>query len=777
MSAEDYTNYSDNGIPPTEFVDNVNKMVYKRGTQKYNEIYNEFLTKKDTLKASKSKSKTGTSTLKNKFNEALEKINKQEKEELDALAKSKIRADIKTFETNNINLTDVDFIKSQLEPEQYVELKYPEAPNLNKIFFLDKDGVLKYDDVNGVPVTDSDLDFAQSGAYEASVFNYTEDVDPELKKEIQDKYQKQRDEILQNYNKDITYEGEEGEFTPIPDNVTGQQIKEEHNSFYQKEIMPLFNAYLEETYDQNDRLGIFEEEENEILTEFIKTPKIAAIIKAYNIKNSPVEDKEDYILDFKGVKTDTSKASIDDLKALIIKIENEIESLKNNTATDFSKNIIELETELTNLRGVIKGRAQKKYTPEQKAAIENVKRLQALNKKSVEAGIELPSDDPVTGLKKGAIAYRINGKFHRRVSNVVEKLKKEGYSYTSEQDVREAYAETIGVKGLTNDSVDKFIDELIKKNIAGSEGVFFEKLRSRLKSMVVIPVNEKIKTLQKQLVELINKREKAVADDEDKKVSDYTKQIDKLNDDIALLEMGQSNTDQSDIAAKKADITERKKKSFSRRSNGGPAIGFNYSTDSGQTGTYYASDGTSTPIEAPTEKEVKQKLNDLYNAELAALEKEIVTEEPVVPGQNKKNHDDIVEILESRLVVKGVINQIEGSTGVSISLDYWDKNKKVIFYNHDRTITPEDYGSQVELKLIENYKVGDKIFKNVVEVRQGDRVLGLVAETDYVTPKEEKDLVEDVLELISENTYADSRTAGNYIDKAVKDLFSKGQAV
>ena len=898
MSAEDYTNYSDNGIPPTEFVDNVNKMVYKRGTQKYNDIYNEFLAKKDTLKASKSKTKTGTSTLKNKFNEELEKINKREKEELDALAKSKIRADVKTFETNNINLTDVEFIKSQLEPEQYVELKYPEAPNLNKIFFLDKDGVLKYDDVNGVPVDESDVDFGESGAYEATVFNYTEDVDPELKKEIQDKYQKERDEILKNYNKDITYEGEEGEFTPIPDNVTGQQLKEEHNSFYQKEIMPLFNAYLEETYDQNDRLGIFEEEENEILTEFIKTPKIAAIIKAYNVKNSPVEDKEDYILDFKGIKTDTSKASIDDLKALITKIENEIESLKNNTATDFSKNIIELETELTNLRGVIKGRAQKKYTPEQKAAIDNVKKLQALNKKSVEAGVELPADDPVTGLKKGAIAYRINGKFHRRVSNVVEKLKKEGYKYTSEQDVRDAYSETIEVKGLTNDSVDKFIAELIKKNIAGSDGVFFEKLRSRLKSMVVIPVDAKIKTLQKQLATLINKREKAVADDEDKKVSDYTKQIDKLNDDIALLEMGQFDTGQSNkvnlITTPVSDIVNElsKLKTLDEKLNwlkdnnlltpiyldgkeynvidysdrvmvlmkiGKYNIPFYISTGQAgkktvKAGNWYSvfgiglekgwinkgseeqinnnynvpifekftkilNEGIGTIISRenngngklkdgigflddselnlksfneqmnlPTEpagkytdvKEfydhVKSTINVINNEvkKLAALEQETDIEEPVIPGQNKKNHDDIVEILESRLVVKGVINQIEGSTGVSMSLDYWDKNKKVIFYNHDRTITPEDYGSEVELKLIENYKVGDKIFKNVIEVRQGDRVLGLVAETDYVTPKEEKNLVEDVLELISENTYADSRTAGNYIDKAVKDLFSKG---
>jgi hypothetical protein len=381
------------------------------------------------------------------------------------------------------------------------------------------------------------------------------------------------------------------------------------------------------------------------------------------------------------------------------------------------------------------------------------------------------------------------------------------------------------------------MDKLIEKNIAGSDGVFFEKLRSRLKSMVVVPVDAKIKTLQKQLVELINKREKAVADDEDKKVSDYTKQIDKLNDDIALLEMGQSDTNQSDIEVKKAELKKQIEALPDDMIYGAHVTQdqvaqdifnsqFKYGLGTGLQGTIGLTskqglltlmnnllDGNSPhrnqfgvfivawpksefgettinnkvdldKIESDmldnypemSEGKIPTKFNFGYfkNGKLFTNNDKTVTEEPVAPGQNKKNHDDIVEILESRLVVKGVINQIEGSTGVSMSLDYWDKNKKVIFYNHDRTITPEDYGSQVELKLIENYKVGDKIFKNVIEVRQGDRVLGLVAETDYVTPKEEKELVEDVLELISENTYADSRTAGNYIDKAVKDLFSKG---
>ena len=1017
MSSDDYINYKDNGIPPSEFFDNVNKMVYKRGTQKYNKIYNEYLEKKDSLKASKVKKKTGTSTLKDTFNKKLEEINKKEQEELNALAKSKTRADVKTFETNNINFTDVEFIKSQLEPEQYVELKYPEAPNLNKIFFLDKDGVLKYDDVNGVPITDSDLDFGQSGAYEATVFNYTEAVDPELKKEIQDRYQKQRDEILKEYNKDITYEGEEGEFTPVPDNVTGEQLKKDHNSFYEKEIKPLFNTYLDKLYpDINDKLGVFEEEENELLTEFIKTPDIQAIIKAYNVKNSPVEDKADYILEFKGVKTDTSKASIDDLKALITKIENEIESLKNNTTTNFSKNIIELETELTNLRGVIKGRAQKNYTPEQKAAIENVKRLQALNKKFVEAGVVLEQDDTVTGLKKGAIAYKINGKFHRRVSNVIDKLKKEGYNYTSEQDVRDAYAETIEVEGLTNDSVDKFIDELIKKNIAGSDGVFFEKLRSRLKSMVVEPIDVQIKNLQKQIADLNTKIADAKLKDETVKEQQYVTAKEKIAEEIIALEMSQPINNQSDIEIKKANIEKTRqdkandkvkeivnrgetKKEFKpiTKEDRNNKVDFNslfsniskvlsgeiksekeeankvlkkylkeihpdkfQDTDKKliaeifttamitvgkkgdiaklnelyeqykqinnkydeelkvleQTSTItkssdieakkteiekrrqeklanvgikqkqaafqklreaktseeklnainliernvaegstlskkeqeeiqkikdtLASEGYEVPnilgkqfhqgmkvivtskipdenlaegeeiitkvlvpqvnkddkmvqtaqievtvgtkkggltreqwLAEQKKKETRvDKINVKYDAELAALN---TTEKSVTPGQNKTNHDDIVKMLDSNLKVKGVINQIEGSTGVSMSLDYWDKNKKVIFYNHDRTVTPEDYGKEVELKLIPVYQTKDgKIFNNAIEVWQGDRFLGLVAETDYVTPKEEKNLVDDVLELISENTYADSRTAGNYIDKAVKDLFSKG---
>jgi len=141
--------------------------------------------------------------------------------------------------------------------------------------------------------------------------------------------------------------------------------------------------------------------------------------------------------------------------------------------------------------------------------------------------------------------------------------------------------------------------------------------------------------LQKEIDKINERREKDLEDNKDRlddlwligSTDTIGERINaKYNEEIDALKKATPTAAPVSDATKKADILERKKKSFSRRSNGMPAISFNYSTDSGQTGTYYAPDGTSSPVDAPTEKEVKQKLNDLYNAELAALEGQV--EEP-----------------------------------------------------------------------------------------------------------------------------------------------------
>lgn len=137
----------------------------------------------------------------------------------------------------------------------------------------------------------------------------------------------------------------------------------------------------------------------------------------------------------------------------------------------------------------------------------------------------------------------------------------------------------------------------------------------------------------------------------------------------------------SDKQAQIDEINERKKKSFSRTSTGMPPISFNYSTDSGYTGTYYAPDGTTVPVDAPTEKEVREKINARYKEELAALEEstqegiQVVTEiNPELRsmlnqmGYKNKTIDALPKSILERIVKEGIPSEDYGSRVITKSL-------------------------------------------------------------------------------------------------------------
>jgi hypothetical protein len=144
--------------------------------------------------------------------------------------------------------------------------------------------------------------------------------------------------------------------------------------------------------------------------------------------------------------------------------------------------------------------------------------------------------------------------------------------------------------------------------------------------------------------------------------------------------------------AKKADIAERKKKSFGRQPTGVPAIGFNYLTDSGQLGTYYSPDGTTVAVEAYTKEEVIQKLNDLYNAELTALEAIETKEEPSA----EKTNEQVIADLRAR-EQKDLLYAIPNIESYKDASGKLDKSKlsplerqlyKQIYDKYDKLISP-----------------------------------------------------------------------------------------
>ena len=103
---------------------------------------------------------------------------------------------------------------------------------------------------------------------------------------------------------------------------------------------------------------------------------------------------------------------------------------------------------------------------------------------------------------------------------------------------------------------------------------------------------------------------------------------DKLNAKYAE-ELAALESPVSDIEAKKADIEERREKSYE-------TISFNYSTDDGYYGVYTNAKGETEIIESWDKEPVRSKLNAKYNAELEALKSQPSTPEQSIINKKEE---------------------------------------------------------------------------------------------------------------------------------------------
>jgi hypothetical protein len=230
----------------------------------------------------------------------------------------------------------------------------------------------------------------------------------------------------------------------------------------------------------------------------------------------------------------------------------------------------------------------------------------------------------------------------------------------------------------------------------------------------------------------------------------------------------------SDIETQKADIAERKKKSFSRQSNGIPAIGFNYLTDNGQIGTYYSPDGTNIAVEAYTEKEVRQKLNDLYDAELNALEK------PTGSGElNQDVIDNFISALEEANLpgvnsnkftlptVKDELETLIAPEGTRLSKKTQDYIGKL-----------ETQIEEVDTKLatVKNKKREAILNKQKAALQKAieDEQSGVYNEKFDMTIENIKSFVSNT---VKENAYQESRDGGDLIDPMLKAYLDTATSV
>lgn len=498
MNEEDMANYlGEKNIPPKEIYNHITKEVYPQNSDEYNRIYAEFFSKRAELKAQQNPKKSGI--IKSSYETQIEELNTQMQNEIDSLPTTPTRVDGEPINKKGKNKTlTFNELYNQLGNEEYAEVDYKNATE-PMIFYKDINGEMHYDDNEGELVDFDDITVRFTDAIR---FTYTEEADPKLVKAITDEYEAKIAEIQKAYTEDLEDMDEEIPYEELTQDtdLTTPDLLDFRNNLYETYI----NEYLP-TLSEEEQTAIAEDDTLDDITfeKWYKLPKNKKYFDEYNNKNRPAEPKENITFTFEGQNINTEKSTLPELISYRDRINKEIEDLNDNKdylddvedAEDIkitNNKIKALKVDIKNINSVIKRRQFGKFSPVIREGVKKIQKL--LNaQKGVEEKYLLKEDDADTGLKAGEVAYRVNGKIHRRVTKALQDVLGEDYRYTGDvAAINKAYDLTIAAKGLTTDTIDDFISQLSAVLATKSPGYnplpgvnqkFLDKLEAQLKML------------------------------------------------------------------------------------------------------------------------------------------------------------------------------------------------------------------------------------------------------------------------------------------------------
>jgi hypothetical protein len=518
MSQEDMLAYLGKGnMPPKEIYNHTTQEIYLEGSPEYVKIYEEFFKKRAELKSKAKPKKTGI--VKANYEKQLADLEAEKEAAIAALPTEQVRVDGENMKKKGKNKTlSFDEVYDQLETEQYVELSYKNmtAP---MIYYKDVNGDIRLEGPEGDYV---DLEDISVRFTEAKKFTYEEQPNPAEVKKIEDTFKVKRDAILDAYNEDKKILEDEAEFEEIDQDtdLNTDDLKEFRNMLYEK-----YTDYVD-TLDDEVKERLFDDPElfNQQFEDWVKSPENKQYFDKYNKQNKPTQ-KEDTVFTFEGEDIDTKDLSLPELIRYRDNLNNRITAMESDELMATPEEIEEgkdikraYKTDIKTLNTVIQKRQLAGFSPVIKEGIKKIQKLLEAQK-GVEPGYLLTEDDPVTGLKAGEKAYRVDGLVHRRTTNAIQDVIEEEYEYTGKQAVEKAFNLTIGELGLNDKSISSFMSQmsalLETDSLPGMNQDLLDEVEAELKS------------LNGKTVEQI-KLEK----DQDK----IFKQIDKINADIEKAE-------------------------------------------------------------------------------------------------------------------------------------------------------------------------------------------------------------------------------------------------
>ena len=374
ISLDDFQNWKENGIPPTEFFDNARKIIIPEGTEEYSNYYALF-EQAATLKDQKTT--TVPEALDKQLKTDLDKADSDMTIELQNLPKSERKIEIRKMMPDKSGIITLTEIKNNLNPEEYADATYGSDELF--VLFKDADGNLKIDNEEGEIITkpsESTINFES-----VSVFNLSEQGDPELVKAITEKYEALKNKIREDYA-DVKERITEEEAIPIADFVP---ITNDLESLRDYPVLynDLYKSFQETTLSkmsEEDFSTLTEDQEDNLFARFLKTDKDAKTkIDEFN-KNKKLEEstqetgeKGEFEYIYQGKNKNTSDAStVMELRRTQRRFKDlvkNIDALEDPTAEDLT-NKSKYKILITDFEKLIATRSRKGFTPELNAALD-----------------------------------------------------------------------------------------------------------------------------------------------------------------------------------------------------------------------------------------------------------------------------------------------------------------------------------------------------------------------------------------------------------------------
>jgi hypothetical protein len=190
VDLDEFADYQETGVVPTEFFDAINKRVIKKGSPIYDQVAKRFMELSEFKKVIK-ESKPVT---KNK-NDELAKLDAEEAEEISNLPKVPTRIVVKALDEKDFS---TKLINDELTEGQFIDVTYKEeGVEKTATFFKDQDGILREDNAQGEVVDlESDTRYISGEIFE--IINRPTDADIA---EVRKKYDALRAELLERLNK------------------------------------------------------------------------------------------------------------------------------------------------------------------------------------------------------------------------------------------------------------------------------------------------------------------------------------------------------------------------------------------------------------------------------------------------------------------------------------------------------------------------------------------------------------------------------------------------